>query len=376
MHAGLGSREVLLLPHSPWGWLRAADTAYGSARSAPFRSTPARCRSAQARVSPQRAARHRTAPSPDGRPARVAPPAPRRARLGAAVSPDAGRRSQRRPRRGPAGRGRASPRRSAPARRGRGAGGGGRGRAGAGQRRAAPWGWRRRKRTPASSWTTTTSRRAAPSRPKRRSTRRTRWSGTPAGWTPTSRCRAGRRGRRGRGRGRGRAAAADGRRGCSLFQLGFEDVIAEPELTHSFDKVWICSHALFELSKYALYKLLSLLLAVPLALVLGIVFAVLSCLHIWWVRERRGAAGRGSPVPPLCPDGLRRRQSLRAALPAGLLMGEELERRSDRDSTPCSDLSSFPVWVSSCCRLWGASPGYWSLAFVNQSTDIVKTRVL
>lgn len=76
-------------------------------------------------------------------------------------------------------------------------------------------------------------------------------------------------------------AAADGRRGCSLFQLGFEDVIAEPELTHSFDKVWICSHALFELSKYVLYKLLSLLLAVPLALVLGIVFAVLSCLHIW-----------------------------------------------------------------------------------------------
>ncbi|XP_048802874.1 caveolin-2 [Lagopus muta] len=67
------------------------------------------------------------------------------------------------------------------------------------------------------------------------------------------------------------------------LQLGFEDVIAEPELTHSFDKVWICSHALFELSKYALYKLLSLLLAVPLALVLGIVFAVLSCLHIWIV---------------------------------------------------------------------------------------------
>ncbi|OXB56997.1 hypothetical protein ASZ78_017029 [Callipepla squamata] len=65
------------------------------------------------------------------------------------------------------------------------------------------------------------------------------------------------------------------------LQLGFEDVIAEPELTHSFDKVWICSHALFELSKYVLYKLLSLLLAVPLALLLGIVFAVLSCLHIW-----------------------------------------------------------------------------------------------
>ncbi|NXV13094.1 CAV2 protein, partial [Cepphus grylle] len=67
------------------------------------------------------------------------------------------------------------------------------------------------------------------------------------------------------------------------LQLGFEDVIAEPELTHSFDKVWICSHALFELSKYMMYKLLTLVLAIPLALVVGIVFALLSCLHIWIV---------------------------------------------------------------------------------------------
>ncbi|NXH14867.1 CAV2 protein, partial [Bucco capensis] len=67
------------------------------------------------------------------------------------------------------------------------------------------------------------------------------------------------------------------------LQLEFEDVIAEPELTHSFDKVWICSHALFELSKYVIYKLLTLVLAIPLALLLGIVFALLSCLHIWLV---------------------------------------------------------------------------------------------
>uniref|UniRef100_A0A8C9N4Y9 Caveolin n=13 Tax=Passeriformes TaxID=9126 RepID=A0A8C9N4Y9_SERCA len=67
------------------------------------------------------------------------------------------------------------------------------------------------------------------------------------------------------------------------FQLGFEDVIAEPELTHSFDKVWICSHALFELSKYVIYKVLTLVLAIPMALVVGIVFATLSCLHIWVV---------------------------------------------------------------------------------------------
>ncbi|XP_033018359.1 caveolin-2 [Lacerta agilis] len=67
------------------------------------------------------------------------------------------------------------------------------------------------------------------------------------------------------------------------LKLGFADVIAEPESTHSFDKVWICSHALFELSKYLIYKILTLFLAIPLAFVAGILFAVLSCLHIWIV---------------------------------------------------------------------------------------------
>lgn len=66
-----------------------------------------------------------------------------------------------------------------------------------------------------------------------------------------------------------------------LPQVGFEDVIAEPVSTHSFDKVWICSHALFEISKYVIYKLLTLFLAIPLAFAAGILFATLSCLHIW-----------------------------------------------------------------------------------------------
>ncbi|KAM5172739.1 caveolin-2 [Mantella aurantiaca] len=67
------------------------------------------------------------------------------------------------------------------------------------------------------------------------------------------------------------------------LKLGFEDVIAEPETTHSFDKVWICSTALYEISKYLIYKVLTLLLAIPLAFVIGLLFATLSCLHIWFV---------------------------------------------------------------------------------------------
>ncbi|KAM5302333.1 caveolin-2 [Glossophaga mutica] len=67
----------------------------------------------------------------------------------------------------------------------------------------------------------------------------------------------------------------------SNLKMSFEDVIAEPESTHSFDKVWICSHALFEISKYVIYKFLTVFLAIPLAFAAGIIFATLSCLHIW-----------------------------------------------------------------------------------------------
>ncbi|XP_054582090.1 caveolin-2 isoform X2 [Eptesicus fuscus] len=67
----------------------------------------------------------------------------------------------------------------------------------------------------------------------------------------------------------------------SHLKVDFQDVIAEPESTHSFDKVWICSHALFEVSKYVIYKFLTVFLAIPLAFAAGILFATLSCLHIW-----------------------------------------------------------------------------------------------
>lgn len=67
------------------------------------------------------------------------------------------------------------------------------------------------------------------------------------------------------------------------LKVGFEDVIAEPVSAHSFDRVWIGSHAAFELVKFLFYRLLSTLLAVPLAFVLGLLFGLLSCIHIWLV---------------------------------------------------------------------------------------------
>ncbi|XP_071190697.1 caveolin-2-like [Salvelinus alpinus] len=67
------------------------------------------------------------------------------------------------------------------------------------------------------------------------------------------------------------------------LKVTFEDVIAEPPSVRSFDKVWLWSYALFEVSRLWCYRLISLLLAVPVSLVAGILFAVLSCLHIWLI---------------------------------------------------------------------------------------------
>ncbi|XP_034390005.1 caveolin-2 [Cyclopterus lumpus] len=67
------------------------------------------------------------------------------------------------------------------------------------------------------------------------------------------------------------------------LKVGFDDIIAEPGSAHSFDTVWIGSHAAFELVKFIFYRVLTTLLAVPVAFILGLVFAVLSCIHIWLV---------------------------------------------------------------------------------------------
>ena len=67
------------------------------------------------------------------------------------------------------------------------------------------------------------------------------------------------------------------------FQVNFEDMIAEPESAHSGDRVWIWSHALFEVSRVWFYRIVTVLLAVPVSLITGVLFGILSCFHIWCV---------------------------------------------------------------------------------------------
>nr|XP_054605149.1 caveolin-2 [Nothobranchius furzeri] len=75
----------------------------------------------------------------------------------------------------------------------------------------------------------------------------------------------------------------DPRRVNSNLKVMFEDVIAESPSVRSFDRVRLWSHALFEVSRLWSYRLISLLLAVPVSLAAGLLFAVLSCLHIWLI---------------------------------------------------------------------------------------------
>ncbi|KFZ55909.1 Caveolin-3, partial [Antrostomus carolinensis] len=52
-----------------------------------------------------------------------------------------------------------------------------------------------------------------------------------------------------------------------VVKVDFEDVIAEPVGTYSFDGVWKTSYTTFTVSKYWCYRLLSAILGIPLAVI-------------------------------------------------------------------------------------------------------------
>ncbi|XP_039971847.1 caveolin-2 [Xiphias gladius] len=65
------------------------------------------------------------------------------------------------------------------------------------------------------------------------------------------------------------------------LKVTFEDVIAEPVSVRSGDRVWIWSNALFEVSRVWIYRIVTAILAIPLSIISGLLFAILSCIHIW-----------------------------------------------------------------------------------------------
>uniref|UniRef100_UPI00398E3E7A caveolin-2 n=1 Tax=Pristiophorus japonicus TaxID=55135 RepID=UPI00398E3E7A len=65
------------------------------------------------------------------------------------------------------------------------------------------------------------------------------------------------------------------------LKVVFEELLAEPSSTHSFDKVWAGSHVSFEVCRLWGYRILSVLCAVPASILTGFLFALITCLHIW-----------------------------------------------------------------------------------------------
>ena len=73
---------------------------------------------------------------------------------------------------------------------------------------------------------------------------------------------------------------------CTLFpffQCQFEDVLAEPEGTHSIDCVWKLSYTCFNLWKNICYKLATLFYGCCIAAEWGYYFAYTSFVHIWYI---------------------------------------------------------------------------------------------
>ncbi|XP_068107638.1 caveolin-3 [Hyperolius riggenbachi] len=68
-----------------------------------------------------------------------------------------------------------------------------------------------------------------------------------------------------------------------VVKIDFEDVIAEPYGVHSFDGVWKASYTTFTVTKYWCYRFLSALIGIPLSVIWGVLFALISFCHIWAV---------------------------------------------------------------------------------------------
>ncbi|MBN3270462.1 CAV3 protein, partial [Polyodon spathula] len=68
-----------------------------------------------------------------------------------------------------------------------------------------------------------------------------------------------------------------------VIKVDFEDVIAEPDGTHSLDGVWKVSYTTFTVSKYWCYRVLSAIFGIPMALIWGFLFACISFCHVWAV---------------------------------------------------------------------------------------------
>lgn len=67
------------------------------------------------------------------------------------------------------------------------------------------------------------------------------------------------------------------------INLDFDSVLAEPAATHGLDPVWRLNYVLFTQTKLWIYRILAAIISVPLAILWGAVFSLLTLLYVWLV---------------------------------------------------------------------------------------------
>lgn len=69
----------------------------------------------------------------------------------------------------------------------------------------------------------------------------------------------------------------------TVIDLGFGDIFGEPDSVHSFNGVWRATHSIFTAVRNFFYKLFTVLICVPAAIVFGVLFALVSALSVFVV---------------------------------------------------------------------------------------------
>jgi hypothetical protein len=64
--------------------------------------------------------------------------------------------------------------------------------------------------------------------------------------------------------------------------LNFEDILGETDANQGFEFIWRLTFLIFNFTKFWLYRVLAALLAIPLAILWAVVFALLSVTSVWF----------------------------------------------------------------------------------------------
>jgi hypothetical protein len=76
--------------------------------------------------------------------------------------------------------------------------------------------------------------------------------------------------------------ARDGKDINTEINLGFDDVIAEPNSAQGFDAIWKLSFVVFSQTKLWLYRLFAAVVAIPASIFWGFVFAFVTVFYVWF----------------------------------------------------------------------------------------------